>query len=63
MQAMLWWIAASAALVGLIAGLADRRRTRRRNLDRAGWVPWPLVLITALIVAAVAVALALKGAP
>ena len=58
---MLWWIAASAASVALVAGLADRWRTRRRDLDRAGWVPWPLVLITALIVASVAVALALKA--
>lgn len=58
---MLWWIAVSAASLALIAGLADRRRTQRRNLDRAGWVPWPLVLITALIVGATAAAVALKS--
>lgn len=58
---MLWGIAVSAAAVALIAGLADRRRTRRHNLDRAGWVPWPLVLITALIVGTAAAAIALKG--
>ena len=61
MQAMLWWIAASAAAIVLLAGLADRRRTRRPNLDAAGWMPWPLVMITALIVAAAAIALALKA--
>ena len=61
MQAMLWWIAAAGAAIALVAALADRRRTRRRDLDRAGWVPWPLILIAALIIAATAVALAIKS--
>jgi hypothetical protein len=61
MQAGLWTVAGAAAVLVAIAGLADRRRTRRRDLDRAGWVPWPLIMILAMIVAAAAVALALKG--
>lgn len=61
MQAGLWYVAAAAALVTALAAFADRRRAARRDLDRAGWVPWPLVLIAALIIAATATALALKA--
>ena len=61
MQAGLWTVAGAAAVLVAVAGLADRRRSRRRDLDRAGWVPWPLIMILAMIVAAAALALALKG--
>ncbi|MDB5689241.1 MAG: hypothetical protein JWL91_1117 [Sphingomonas bacterium] len=61
MQAGLWTIAGGAVALVLVAGLADWRRNRRRDLDRVGWVPWPLVMILAMIVAAVATALALKA--
>jgi hypothetical protein len=54
-------MASLAAFVALCAGLADRRRTLRADLDRVGWVPWPLVLILAIILAALFAALALKG--
>jgi hypothetical protein len=60
MQAELWAVAIGAALLVVVAGLADRRRARRRDLDRAGWVPWPLIMVLAMIVAAAAVALAIK---
>ncbi len=46
-----WWTVAGVALaVALIAGLADWRRGRRRNLDQVGWVPWTLVQIVAITV-------------
>ena len=37
-----WMWAADGAAVALvvIAGVADARRNRRRDLDRTGWVPW-----------------------
>jgi hypothetical protein len=36
-----YWGAAGAALALVaIAGLAERRRSRRRNLEDLGWVPW-----------------------
>lgn len=54
-----WGVAAAAGAVALGAVFADHARTRRRDLDRVGWVPWPLVLVTALFVGAVAVARAL----
>jgi hypothetical protein len=59
-QAALWTGAGAAATVALIALFADRRRARRRDLDRPGLVPWPLVQILAMLIAAVAAAFALK---
>lgn len=32
--------AGAAAMLALIAGVAESRRQRRRDLDRTGWVPW-----------------------
>ena len=36
----LWGAAGAAALLALVAGVAESRRIRRRDLDRTGWVPW-----------------------
>ena len=47
-QLVYWSAAGGAAILALGAGLADRARMRRRNLDRPGWVPWPLVQIAAI---------------
>ncbi len=60
-KAWLWLITAAAALAALaaLAVFAERRRARRVNLDRAGWVPWDLILILAFILAVSAAALAL----
>jgi hypothetical protein len=44
-----------------LAGLAEHRRTRRRNLDQPGWMPWTLIQILAALTAVLAVALALKA--
>lgn len=61
MQAGSAIVAGAAAVIACIAALADRRRHRRRDVDRVGWMPWPLILIAAIIVAAVAVAVALRS--
>jgi hypothetical protein len=61
MQATLWTIAAMATAVAGIAALADRRRGRRRDLDRVGWVPWPLILLAAIFIGAICAALALHS--
>ncbi len=58
---ILWTLAAFSAAVGGLASFADHARMRRRDVDRAGWVPWPLVLILSLTLGAVFAALALKG--
>lgn len=60
-QAMLWIAAAAAAATAVLAGIADRRRGQRRDLDRPGWVPWPLVQLIAILATAAAAALALKS--
>ena len=61
MQAGFWGASAIAVIVAGVAILADRRRNRRSNLDAVGFMPWPLILVLALMVAAVAAAIALKG--
>lgn len=57
-SAPLWLAAAAFAALALLAGWADHRRGKRRNLDRPGWVPWQLVLVLSLMASAVSVALA-----
>jgi len=60
-QGDLWMMSAAAAAMVLAAGIADRRRMRRRDLDRVGWAPWPFIQLVAMIAAIIAAALALKG--
>ena len=58
---ILW---AAAGLLFVLAGVAmvaERRRGRRRHLDRVGWVPWNLVQVLAFIGSFAAAALALKA--
>lgn len=43
----LWGAAGMAALLALVAGIAESRRIRRRDLDRTGWVPWRGVQVAA----------------
>lgn len=50
----------ASALIA-IAAIADRRRTRRRDLDRVGFMPWQLVSILATCVALFAFALAIMS--
>lgn len=60
MQAGFWGASAIALIVAGVAILADRRRNRRSDPDAVGFMPWPLILVLALMVAAVAAAIALK---
>jgi hypothetical protein len=58
---LLWAAAAGfAALTGL-AAWADHRRSRRRDVDRPGWVPWTALTFLALLLAVVCAALAVRG--
>ena len=56
-----WWLAGGSLLTAALAALADRRRHRRTDLDRVGWMPWPLIQILAMLTAAIAAAFALKA--
>lgn len=53
----LWWVAAGALALAVLAGLLDHRR----NLDRVGWAPWSFLQIAAAFAALIAAALAMKG--
>lgn len=56
---LLWSAAAALAALALLAGWADHRRGKRRNLDRPGWVPWQLILVLSMMASVVCVALAI----
>ena len=60
-QDALWTAAGAAAAVALVAALADRHRMRRRDLDRPGVMPWALIQVLAMLVAAVLAGIALKA--
>lgn len=50
-QHLIWAADGAALAVAIGAGIADWRRSRRANLDAAGWVPWPAIQIAALFAA------------
>ena len=54
-------LGASAAAVALAATLADRRRIRRTDLDRVGFMPWTAIYFVALLVACVTLGLAARA--
>ncbi len=60
-QAMFLILAGAAALFAVLAAVRDKQRTKRRNLDKPGWIPWDLLQILGGIVAVVALVLALKA--
>jgi hypothetical protein len=39
-QGWLWGADGAALAMMLVAGVADWRRQKRRDLDATGWVPW-----------------------
>lgn len=39
-QEWIWSADGAALALVVLAGLAEWRRSRRRDLDSAGWVPW-----------------------
>ena len=54
---LLWLLAAAFAALAALAGWADHRRGKRRNLDRPGWVPWQLIMVLAMMASVVCAAL------
>jgi hypothetical protein len=57
---LLWLAAAAFAALALIAGWADHRRSKRRDVDRPGWVPWQPILVLAMLATMVCAALAIR---
>ncbi len=61
MQLPLWAGAVGCLAIAGAAAIGDRRHRKRDDLDRVGWIPWPLILILAMIAAAVFMALAIHS--
>jgi hypothetical protein len=61
LASLLWAAAGAFLLLAAWSALADHRRSRRRDLDRVGWVPWPLLQILAFLLAIACAALALQA--
>jgi len=57
-----WAIAGGVAvLIAAIAALAERRRNNRKNIENVGFMPWPFIMMMALLFAAISIGLAIKG--
>ncbi|MFC0203408.1 hypothetical protein [Novosphingobium soli] len=48
----------AAALLAALAWFADRRRHRRRDLDRVGFMPWTAIFFWSLMAAVLLLGLA-----
>ncbi len=55
-------IAMGAAIIALVASLAERRRNNRADVDRVGFMPWTLILVLAVLTTIFAASFALKSA-
>jgi hypothetical protein len=60
-QDALWAAAGGALALAIASGLAEWLRSRRRNLDRPGWVPWTLVQVLAMFGALILAILAARS--
>ena len=48
-------------LLAAFAGVAERRRLRRKHIDAVGWMPWTTVSFLAVFPGVTLLALAVKG--
>jgi len=53
--------AGAAAVLAIVAGIAESRRIRRHDLDRTGWVPWRGVQVAAVFATLLLAILAWKA--
>jgi hypothetical protein len=58
-----FWTALSVLSAFVVAGssLADRRRTRRKDIEAVGFMPWTAITVMAVLVMVLSAALALKS--
>lgn len=61
MQVSLWGYCGIALGVAAASVLAERRRDNRSDPDKVGFMPWPVIFILSLILAAVLAAMALQA--
>jgi hypothetical protein len=60
-QAGYWTVAGGALALAVVAGIFDWLRTRRRNLDDPGWVPWRGLQVCGFFAALVFAVLAMNA--
>ena len=53
--------AGAAAVLAIVAGIAESRRIRRHDLDRTGWVPWRGIQVAAFFATLLLAILAWKA--
>ena len=51
----------AAGVLAALAWLFDRRRVRRRDLDKVGFMPWTAIFFWALMAAVLMLALSAQG--
>lgn len=61
MQAGLWIGAGTCVLLTLVAILAERRRSSRRDPDRVGIMPWTAIQMASILGSVMCAALALTS--
>lgn len=54
-------IGIAAVVLAVVAGIGERRRNARRNLDAVGFMPWSAITLFSVMVALIAFSLAIKG--
>ena len=59
-KTILFATAAASTALAVVAGVAEKRRSRRLDMDKVGWVPWTAVQISGVAIAVMCVAYALK---
>jgi hypothetical protein len=59
MQEFLWFMVGALLLLAVASGFAEHRRRNRIDMDRVGFLPWPLIQFLSLIGALMAASLAL----
>lgn len=60
-QAAFWTGAGAALALAVLAGVMEWRRSRRRNFDAVGWVPWRGLQVVALFAALACVVFAMHS--
>ena len=50
-----------AALVAMVAWIGDRLRTRRKNPDKVGFMPWTPIFLLSLLIACALLGLAARA--